>query len=167
MSATAAARPKFVESIEETLVIPADIDRLERYITERENLAKWFSPVTTLEPLDGWGFEPGKRYKLRFAVLFGAGLDYEVVSRKRTEGRLEFTFKFDGLMRGTDRWTFQALEDGRTEVRNRLNYTIDNEWMILGWKLIGHTITWLDMREQLYRLRRVVEQDLSTPRGLA
>lgn len=153
---TPAASLQTHQTLEQSIVIAAGIDRVEDTITALEMMKHWLNPVLICEPIDGpWSTAVGA--KSRFMVRI-PGLNL-VLQNQVVEREIGLVvWSFDGFFRGTDRWECQPHPEG-TQLVNRFTFEIPNPIVRLGFTLFASTWTARDMQAQLQRIRAIAESD--------
>lgn len=138
---------------EEFISINTTPDVVERYLTKPELLARWRSPLVTLEPVEGELFALNSVHRMRLKTLFLAGATYKVVERDSQH----ILMTIEGFWEGTDLWRWFA--DGpRTVVQNRVDFTMSNQALRVFAVNLGVLFSRLDMRIQMQKLQQVIEQ---------
>jgi hypothetical protein len=139
--------------LEEFVSIQASPADVERYLTDRELLHGWVSPLVSMELLSGEWMATGSTYRLWMKPLFLLyGATYTLVERDSAHLR----FDFEGIWRGTDLWHWFA-DGSRTIVQNRLDYVLPNPLIHVLLNGMSMVVAQTDMRAQMVQLRRRIE----------
>jgi hypothetical protein len=148
---------------EEFVVVTAPLERVEAAMTERALMERWMSPAVRFEPLDGWQFSAGARWRLRLTGL-GRLLEANYVVYERSAGLI--LWSFDGFWEGFDAWHWRPHgAHGQVLIQNRIEYTLRFPGLDLIWPAtMGPLMGW-DAKVQMDRLRRVCEGDERRPAG--
>jgi hypothetical protein len=139
---------------EDFVVVAADMAYVGRVMTEQALMKRWISSAVVFEPLDGWSFDQGARWRLRLPVL-GNIVEANYVVFERREGLI--LWSYDGFWEGFDAWHWLPQGEGKTLIQNRLEYRlklpiIDRIWPAT----IGPLMAW-DADVQMQRLKKVCE----------
>ncbi len=147
---------------EEFVVVAAPMQRVEAVMTERDLMLRWMSPAVRFEPLDGWRFATGDRWRLTLTGL-GDLLRADYVVYERREGLV--LWAFDGFWEGFDAWHWlphPAAPAQETIIQNRIEYELRVAGLDLIWPLtVGPLMGW-DAKVQMQRLKQVCE-DVRNP----
>lgn len=128
-------------------------------MTERDLMLRWMSPAVRFEPLNGWRFEMGDRWRLTLTGL-GDLLYADYVVYERRPGLV--LWAFDGFWEGFDAWHWlpSPVEPAHTIIQNRIEYELRVPGLDLIWPLtVGPLMDW-DADVQMQRLKRVCEEAL-------
>ncbi|NJN15338.1 MAG: SRPBCC family protein [Oscillochloris sp.] len=140
---------------EEFVLVAADMDRVERVMTDHELMQRWMSPAVRFEPLEGWHFEPGAPWRLHLTGL-GRLLEARYVVHERRPGLV--LWAFDGFWEGFDAWHWLPHGEGsQTLIQNRIEYRLRVPGLSAIWPAtVGPLMGW-DARVQMQRLKAVCE----------
>jgi uncharacterized protein YndB with AHSA1/START domain len=138
---------------EHTIHIDAPIERVDRAITDRDQMHQWLNPALRCEPIGEWSSEMCSKSRFIIQVPF---LNPTLLSTV-VERRLGLVvWEFDGFFKGRDRWECFS-EDKGTQLVNRFEFRIPNPLIAFGFKTFASHLTRRDMQAQLVRLKRVAE----------
>lgn len=141
---------------EEFVVVAAPMERVEAIMTERDLMERWISRAVQFEPLDGWSFETGARWRM---TLTGIGdlLRADYVVHERRPGLI--LWAYNGFWEGFDAWHWMpAAAAGHTVIQNRLEYELRVPGLDLIWPLTVEPVMAWDARVQMQRLKQVCEE---------
>lgn len=141
---------------EEFVVVAAPLARVEAAMTERALMERWMSPAVRFEPLDGWQFDAGARWRLTLSGL-GRLLEAHYVVHERSPGLI--LWAFDGFWEGFDAWHWLPQGNGgHTLIQNRIEYDLRLPALDLIWPAsVGPLMGW-DAKVQMERLKKVCEE---------
>lgn len=132
----------------------APLARVDAVMTERALMERWMSPAVRFEPLDGWGFAAGSRWRLTLTGL-GRLLEASYVVHERSPGLI--LWAFEGFWEGFDAWHWRPQGEGRTLIQNRIEYELRLPALDLIWPAtVGPLMGW-DAKVQMERLKGVCE----------
>lgn len=143
---------------EEFVVVAAPLAQVERVMTEQPLMLRWMSPAVRFEPLEGWSFARGARWRLTLTGL-GRVLEASYIVYDRQPGLI--LWAFDGFWEGFDAWHWRPYQDNlkHTLIQNRIEYNLRIPIIDLLWPAtVGPLMGW-DARVQMRRLKRVCEED--------
>lgn len=141
---------------EEFVVVAAPPERVEAAMTERALMERWMSRAVRFEPLDGWQFAAGARWRLTLSGL-GRLLEATYVVHERRPGLI--LWAFEGFWEGLDAWHWLPHgQGGQTLIQNRIEYALRLPALDLIWPTtLGPLMGW-DARAQMERLKDVCEE---------
>jgi hypothetical protein len=136
-------------------IVAAAMDRVELVMTGRSLMAGWMSPAVRFEPLDGWRFDRGARWRLTLAGL-GSALEADYIVFARRPGLI--LWAFSGFWEGFDAWQWRPHGPGQTLIQNRIEYRLNMAALSVIWPVtLGPLMGW-DAQAQMNRLRHVCEE---------
>lgn len=141
--------------LEEFIIVSADMARTEAVMSERSLMERWMSGAVRFEPVDGWRFDQGARWKLTLTGL-GRLLEARYVVHERRPGLI--LWSFEGFWSGFDAWHWLPQGPGQTLIQNRIEYSLRLPALDLIWPAtVGPLMGW-DARAQMQRLKHVCEE---------
>lgn len=142
-----------LQQFEQSIEINASPKVVEHCIRSRTLMHEWLNPVLKCEPVGDWSTEVGSRS--RFIILIPIiKPTLEAVVKEQKPGLI--VWEFEGFFQGSDCWECKPTSQG-TLLVNTFQFTIPNPVIRWGFNIFAASLTKMDMKSQLQRLKRVAE----------
>ncbi len=140
---------QFAQSIE----INASPKVVEHCIRNRTLMHQWLNPLLKCEPVGDWSTEVGSRsnFIIKIPIIQPT---LEAVVKEQKPGLI--VWGFEGFFQGCDVWECQETPQG-TLLVNTFKFEIPNPVIRWGFNIFAASLTKMDMKSQLQRLKRVAE----------
>lgn len=141
------------QQFEQSIEINASPQVVEHCISSRILMHKWLNPLLKCEPVGEWSTEVGSRSRFIIAIpVIKPTLEAVVLERK--PGLI--VWGFEGFFQGSDYWECKPTAQG-TLLVNTFKFEIPNPVIRWGFNIFAASLTKMDMKSQLQRLKRVAE----------
>ncbi len=141
------------QQFEQSIEINASPKVVDHCIRSRILMHKWLNPLLKCEPVGEWSTEVGSRSHFIIAIpVIKPTLEAVVLERK--PGLI--VWGFEGFFQGSDFWECKPTAQG-TLLVNTFKFEIPNPVIRWGFNIFAASLTKMDMKSQLQRLKRVAE----------
>lgn len=141
------------QQFEHSIEINASPKVVEHCIRSRILMHKWLNPLLKCEPVGEWSTEVGSRSNFIIKIPI-VQPTLEAVVKERKPGLI--VWGFDGFFQGSDVWECKPTAQG-TLLVNTFKFEIPNPVIRWGFNIFAASLTKMDMKSQLQRLKRVAE----------
>ncbi len=145
---------KSSQIFEQFIEINADLNRVDRCITDLELMHQWLNPLLQCQPVGAWSTEIGGKSKFIIKIPILKPTLFSTVIERKT-GLI--VWQFEGFFQGCDRWECQFIDNNTTKLINRFQFEIPNPLVSWGFNNFAASLTKKDMQQQLKRLKQVAE----------